>query len=312
MGESMIAFVLSGGGPRGALQAGALQVLFEKGIRPDMLVGTSAGAINAAYLACDPTPDGVYRLADVWRHITKDHVYGGGLLTCLRHLATHRDSFYCNDRLKAFLESHAPTKARLFKELAVRLYIVATDLLSGYPYIFGDDPEDPLLDAMMASSAMPPALPPWSYRGRVLVDGSVAANLPVGVAIEKGATEIYALDTQGEMTARRVRPNLWQVASWSIDTLVHQQVARDMAIGAAHPAVIIHHLVLLAKRQVAFDDFSQGAALIQEGREAALAQSANWQTSDAASSTPTIPAGQRGMRDLRRRLATSMVRAVRQ
>ena len=271
----MVAFVLSGGGPRGALQAGALQVLLERGIQPDMLVGTSAGAINAAYLACDPTLAGAYRLAEIWRHLTKEQIYPGGLLKAIWHVLTHRDSIYCNDRLRSFLESHAPSGARLFRDLAVRLYIVATDLLSGNPYVFGE-PDEPLIDAMMASSALPPALPPWPYRGRVLVDGAVAANLPVGVAIEKGATEIYALETLGNSPPRRLRPNLWEIALWSIDALVHQQVDRDMMLCAAHPEVTLHRIVLATRRRLAFDDFSQAAALIAEGREAATAYLDAW------------------------------------
>ena len=149
----MIAFVLSGGGPRGALQAGALQVLLEKGIRPDILVGTSAGAVNAAYLAADPTPAAAYRLGDVWRRLTKEQLFGGGVLQAAWHLLTHRDSLYCNDRLRSYFETHSPTRERFFRGLAVRLYIVATDLLTRRPYVFGEDRDEPLLDALMASSA---------------------------------------------------------------------------------------------------------------------------------------------------------------
>ena len=70
----MIAFVLSGGGNLGALQVGALLVLMAEGIYPDMLVGTSAGAVNAAFLASDPTLEGVERLAEIWKRIKKDNI----------------------------------------------------------------------------------------------------------------------------------------------------------------------------------------------------------------------------------------------
>ena len=76
----MLAFVLSGGGNRGALEVGALRVLVERGIRPEMLVGTSAGAVNAAMVASDPTLEGMQRLVNAWREVTKYDVYPGNHL----------------------------------------------------------------------------------------------------------------------------------------------------------------------------------------------------------------------------------------
>jgi len=151
----MIAFVLSGGGNRGALQVGALQVLLETGIRPDMLVGTSAGAINAAFLATDPTPAGASRLGEIWQQVTKENAYPGGPLRVIWHLLTHRDSLYPHENLKAFVEAHTPPGARSFRQSAVPLYIVATDLRNGSLYIFGEDAEDTIVDAIMASTAVP-------------------------------------------------------------------------------------------------------------------------------------------------------------
>jgi NTE family protein len=272
----MIAFVLSGGGNRGALQVGALQVLLEAGIRPELLVGTSAGAINAAFLATDPTPVGARRLADLWQRVTRHEVYPGGPLRAAWHLLTRRDSLYPNGNFKAFLEAHIPPRMRFFHQLVVPVYITATDLRSGRLYLFGEDPEEPILDAIMASAAIPPIFPPWSYRGCVLVDGGVAANLPVGVAVEKGATEIYALDVWREKPPDQGRWNVWQIAVWSIGALMRQQWDRDLALCAVHPEVTLHHLPLYTERRLAFDDFSQAAELIAAGRSAAEAYLTTW------------------------------------
>jgi len=265
----MIAFALSGGGNRGTLQVGALQVLLEKGVRPDILVGTSAGAINAAFLAADPTPAGAYRLGELWQQVTKEQVYPGGPLRVIWHLLTHRDSLYPNENLRAFVEAQMPAGVRFFHQLAIPLYIVATDLRNGEPYIFGDNPEEPIVDAIMASTAIPPFLPPWSYRGRLLVDGGVAANLPIGVAVEKGATEIYALDIQGDKPPEKRRWTVLEIATWSINALMHQQWDRDLTICAVHPEVTLHHLPLRTERRLAFSDFSHSAELIAEGRQVA-------------------------------------------
>ena len=301
----MIAFVLSGGGPRGALQAGALQVLLERGIRPDLLVGTSAGAINAAYLGIDPTPGGAQHLGELWQRLTKEHVYPGGILRAAWNLLSRRNSLYGNESLKAFLQAHAPAHTRLLRELAVRVYVVATDLLSGRPYVFGDSPDDPLIDALMASAAIPPAFPPWSYAGRLLVDGGVAANLPLGVAIDKGATEIYALETKMDETPRQRRPSIVDVATWSIDALLRQQGERDLLLCAAHPEVTFHHLLLAPSQRLGGDDFSRATTLIAEGRAAAnIYLEANQRRAGAHG-------WQEQVQRVRRRLSTSLAGKVR-
>lgn len=272
----MIAFVLGGGGNRGALQVGALQALLEAGIRPEMLVGASAGAVNATFLAGDPTPAGVRRLGDIWQQVTKEDVYPGGPLRVIWHLLTHRDSLYPSDNFRAFLEANAPPGVRFFYQVAAPLYIVAADLATGRPFIFGNEIEEQVLDAVMASVAVPPLHPPWRHRGRLLVDGGVAANLPVGVAVEKGATEVYALEVWGGQPPRKAHWNLWETAIWSIGALMRQQWERDLALVAAHPEVTLHHLPLYTERPLRFDDFSQAAELIAEGREAAAAYLAAW------------------------------------
>ena len=267
----MIAFVLSGGGNRGALQVGALQVLLEAGIRPEMLVGTSAGALNAAFLAVDPTPAGAHRLGEIWEQVTKEDVYPGGPSRVAWHLATHRDSLYSSENFASFLRTHTPEGVCFFRHLALPLYITAADLHSGRLYLFGEDPDESILEAILASSAIPPLFPPWPYRGSLLVDGGLAANLPVRVAVEKGATEIYALEACREAPPDRGNWNVWQVAACSINALVRQQWERDLALCAVHPEVTLCHLPLRSRHRLAFDDFGQAKALIAEGREAAKA-----------------------------------------
>ena len=289
----MIAFVLSGGGNRGALQVGALQVLLEAGIRPEMLVGASAGALNAAFLATDPTPAGARRLGEIWQQVTKEDVYPGGPLRVAWHLLTHRDSLYRSDNFRAFLEANVPSGVRSLRHLAVRLYIVATDLATGRLYLFGEDPEGSLLDAIMASTAIPPLLPPWPHGGRLLVDGGVAANLPVSVAVEKGATKVYALEIWGGQPPKNSHWNLWEITAWSIVALMRQQWERDLVLCATHPEVTLHHLPLYTERPLAFDDFSQAAELIAEGRAAAEAYLAAQSLPQAVSEIAPIPGWKR-------------------
>jgi len=267
----MLAFVLSGGGNRGALQVGALQVLLEAGVKPEMLVGTSAGAVNAAFLAADPTPARARVLAEVWQQMTKENIYPGGPLRVFWHLVRQRDSLYPGDHFRDFLETNASSGMRFFYQLAIPLYIVTTELSTGRPFLFGDDSEEAVLDAVMASISLPPLFAPWSYHDHRLIDGGVVANLPVNVAVEKGATEVYALEIENPEPPQRSHWNLWEIAVWSISALVRQQWERDLALCAAHPEVTLHYLPLYSKRHLAFDDFSHTTELIVEGRAVAKA-----------------------------------------
>ena len=267
--DSRIAFVLSGGGNLGALQVGALQVLLEAGIRPRLLAGTSAGAINAACLATDPTPAGGRRLADIWRRVRKGDIFPGGPLQMGWHLLRHGASLCSSDRLRSFLESHVPTSGPLFRYLAAPLYIAATDLLGGSLYLFGLRPDESVIDGLVASTAIPFVFPPVRYRGRLLADGSLAANLPVGTAIKMGATEIWALDVQGDEPPAGPPRSLREVWLRATSALIRQQLERDLVLCAAHPEVRLRYLPLRTSRGLTFDDFGQTERLIAEGRKLA-------------------------------------------
>lgn len=114
----MVAFVLSGGGNRGALQVGALQALFECGIVPDILVGTSADAVNAAYIATKPTLEGTQELAEIWQRLTKEDVCPGNRLTILWRIIARRDSLFPNANFLRFIELHASSGVERFHRKA--------------------------------------------------------------------------------------------------------------------------------------------------------------------------------------------------
>lgn len=265
----MLAFVLSGGGNRGALEVGALQVLFEHGIRPQMLVGTSAGAMNAAYVAANPTLEGVQKLAELWLKIAKEDVYPGNHLTMAWRLLTGQDSLFPNKNLKRFVEAHMPPGIRRFLDIRnVKLYVVATNLNTGQIQVFGDDPSTPLLDALMASGALPPYFPPWSYEGWQYIDGAAVANLPLGVALDRGATEIYAIHVAGSERREPYIRGLRSIASQSLAAMLSQQLERELERAAARADVTVHYIKLEAFQDLPFWDFDHAAEMIEEGRRA--------------------------------------------
>ena len=263
----MLAFVLSGGGNRGALDVGALRVLVERGIRPEMLVGTSAGAVNAAMVASDPTLEGVQRLVNAWREITKYDVYPGNHLTAMLRSLLRQDGMFPNRRLCRFIRAHLPAGVRTFADVqGARLYVTAVELGSGELRIFGDDPADQLLDAIMASTALPPYLPPWRCDGLLYMDGGAAACLPLSAALERGATEVYALDLTYTGCPRAsihgVIPILFQAA----DIMVHQLRQRDLAEARQQLGAKLHYVSLALDKNLSPFDFRHTGELIEEGR----------------------------------------------
>ena len=128
-GARVDAFVLGGGGNLGAVQVGMLAALFDHGVRPDLIVGTSAGALNGAAIAFDPTPRGVERLATMWCALDGHTVFTGGTLAMLRALVRHGMALGHNHGLRRLLEEIAP--GARFEDAAVPLHVVATSLTSG-------------------------------------------------------------------------------------------------------------------------------------------------------------------------------------
>jgi NTE family protein len=267
----MVGFVLSGGGNIGALQAGALQVLLREGIRPQLLVGTSVGSINSTFLATNPTLDGALQLGEIWKGIVKEDIYPGNPVRAAWHLATHLDSMFTRQHFIDFIQKHIPNGIHSFGQLGVELYIVATDLITGSRFLFGEDPTEHIVDAILASTAIPPIFPPWFYRGRVLVDGGISDNLPIRVAVQKGASEIYALDIIKPGPEDDGHWNVMEVVTQSIKDLVDQQRDRDLSMFSTYDGVTLHYMPLYAPRHFAFDDFSHASELIEHGRKLAEA-----------------------------------------
>ncbi len=263
----VIAFVLSGGGNRGAMQVGALRALLERGIEPQMLVGTSAGALNAAYLAAHPGLSGVVRLAEIWAEVAGANVYPGGRLRALWHLMRGRESLYSNANLRRFLETHTPAGVRRFGDIrGMQLYIVAARLGTGELRLFGDDPDELILDALMSSTAIPPLWPPWRCQdGELCIDGGVVADLPVSVALEKGAREIYALHTTTGPEEPPAPDNAWAIGQQAITAMLRRQQEIELQWVARQQGVRLHYIQLVSPWELPFWDFSHAAALIEAG-----------------------------------------------
>jgi NTE family protein len=183
------AFVLGGGGNRGAVQVGALRVLLAAGVRPDLLVGASVGAINAVAIAGDPTPAGVERLAATWKAMRDDSIFPHHHYVEWRFIQ-HRESVFPSSALRRVIEDFLTY--RLLEDAAVPVEVVASCLDSGRERWMSTGPA---VDALLASAAIPGIFPPVEVDGEVLIDGGVLNDVPVSRAFERGADRVFALLT---------------------------------------------------------------------------------------------------------------------
>lgn len=199
-----VAFVLSGGGPLGALQVGATRALSEHGIRPDLVAGTSVGALNATFIAFDPTPAGVEGLEQLWLGLRDTDLFPGGRFKASwARMLVKGNRVFDNSGLRRLVTERLPD-AR-FEDARIPLAIVATDLETGAEKVFSSGP---ILEPLLASTAMPGIFPPVMIDGREYTDGGVADNVPIGPAVSMGARTIYVMNSTSHSHQRRplVRP----------------------------------------------------------------------------------------------------------
>ena len=185
------AFVLSGGASLGAIQVGMLEALYERGIEPDLIVGTSVGALTGAFIASRPqTIDTARELGEVWRGLSRGQVFPLNPLTGALGFFGARSHLVPDSGLRRLIREHVVVER--LEETAVPLHVIATDLMRGEEVRLS---EGPLEDAVMASAAIPGVLPAVEWGGRALIDGGVTNNAPLSHALELGAEEIYVLPT---------------------------------------------------------------------------------------------------------------------
>jgi NTE family protein len=184
-----VAFVLGGGGVRGAVHVGMIQALLEAGVRPDLVVGTSIGAINGAALAADPTAAVVERMTELWSSPVAASVYGEPWYRQVGHLARSRTHVFDPDKLRG-LVVRTLAGHRTFAELEVPLVVAAACIERAAEHWFD---HGPLVDAIAASASVPGALPPTEIDGLHYVDGGIVNSIPLGEAVRRGASTVYVL-----------------------------------------------------------------------------------------------------------------------
>jgi len=204
-----VAFVLPGGGSAGAVQVGILHSLVAAGIFPDLLVGCSVGALNAAFFALDPTLAQVDRLAELWAVLSTKAVFGGDRHRALVRLIRRRDHVWSPGPLRQLIRQCCPIDD--LAELTVAMQVVTTDLDLGVSRWWSHGPAQ---EVLYASACLPGLLPPALLDGHRHVDGGVLEPVPVRRAVDLDAQTVYVL---GDAMGPDDEPN---VAMSALDVLV--------------------------------------------------------------------------------------------
>jgi NTE family protein len=183
------AFVLGGGGRWGAVEVGMLKALGEAGIGADIVLGTSIGAFNGSMIADDPGPGGVDRLREFWDEVSGADLFRGGLFDRVKNVATWKAAIHETDEIRAILEHlHGPDKR--IEDLATPFQCVAASIERAAEHWFTTGS---VVDAVLASSAVPALFPPVEIDGEHFYDGGLVNSVPLTRAVELGAEVVYVL-----------------------------------------------------------------------------------------------------------------------
>jgi NTE family protein len=234
-GRGGTAFVLGGGGVLGAAEVGMLQALSERDVRPDLVVGTSVGAINGALVAADPGPSAAVRLRAVWEELASRRIFAGSVLGRMGTLVRTRTHVHPPEPLRDLLEEHLPVQT--FADLRIPFQCVAASIERAAERWFTDGA---LVDAVLASCAVPGLLPPVELDGEHYLDGGLVHSVPVGRAVALGADTIYVLHVGRIDRPLRPPTRPWEVATVAFEIARRHRFAADLA--ALPPGVMVHVL----------------------------------------------------------------------
>ncbi|HSP08905.1 MAG TPA: patatin-like phospholipase family protein [Candidatus Dormibacteraeota bacterium] len=256
-----LAVVLGGGATAGAFEVGVIDVLARRGIVPDLLVGTSIGAVNAAFWALNPDSDAGERLLELWLGSNRSIMFPDGPLPMVGRLLQRKGHLTTQQGLDRLLRRSLPETATI-ESCKVPLAIVAADADHGRRVVLRTGR---LIPAVLASSAIPGLWPPMEVAGQRLVDGGVVANCDVEAAVEAGMTDVLVVDVMGD-GLHRPAMDVGEVLERSIAALARRQTELGvLAFGRAARIAVLRPILAFRPR---FGDFSLTRPLFNAGQEA--------------------------------------------
>lgn len=202
-----------------------LRALFEHGVVPDLVVGTSVGALNGLVVAADPTPASVDRLMELWRGVSESNeVYADPAWKQVRRAVRTRTHLHDVEPLRTRLEEEFGELS--FEDLPVRFECCAASIERSTEHWFSTGPVVP---AVLASAAVPGLLPPAEVGGEHFLDGGIVNSIPLSRAVALGARRIYVL--QVGRVERPLKPPKWpwEVLRVSFEITRRHRFVRELA-----------------------------------------------------------------------------------
>ena len=262
---SPTAFVLSGGASLGAVQVGMLRALYERGIKPDLIVATSVGAINGAFIASRAQTIGTAdELGEIWRQVRRGQVFPLNPLSGLLGFLGTRAHLVPDSGLRRLVAQHL--ESELLEDLPRPLHVVTVDVVTGEEVLLSSGP---LAAAVLASAAIPAVLPPVAWGSRQLMDGGVANNTPISHAIELGAREIYVLPTGHACALARPPGSALGMALHALGLLTHRRLIADIELHRHDAKLVV--LPPPCPLSIAPIDFAHATELIERASHGARA-----------------------------------------
>ncbi len=230
--------------------------LAEADVVPDLIVGTSVGAVNGGWIASRPDVEGIRALASLWRSLTRRDVFPTRPTTGLLGFLGRRRNLVPSSGLRSLVEHHIGFER--LEHAPIPLHVVATDVLSGDDVLLSSGDA---VDAILASAAIPGVFPPVSVEGRDLIDGGVVNNTPLSHAVTLGAETIWVLPTGYSCALPEAPRGALAMALHGLALTVNQRLAievqhyeRSVDLRVIPPPCMI---------RVSPADFSQSADLIE-------------------------------------------------
>jgi len=266
--DGAMAFALGAGGARGALQVGALRALLEAGIEPDLLVGTSIGAVNATYLAVHGfTARGLDGLEEAWREVATANLLPSNYLCLTIRTLLHRSETDIQDRIRDFCVNHGVDPSLRFGQIEdLRLILVAADLRTGRAVLYGTEPSQPVLEGVLASTALPPWVGPLKQDSGLLIDGGAVSMVPIEPALSQGASGIVALDLTDPRLLDGAMGSLGSFLAQLTNTVEQRQIYVETRLAAAQD-VPVYQVRLLPESPTAVWEFPRAEPLFERGHE---------------------------------------------
>ncbi|MEE8158473.1 MAG: patatin-like phospholipase family protein [Dehalococcoidia bacterium] len=256
--ETELAFVLSGGGSLGSVQVGCLESLIQNRIFPDLIVGTSVGALNGVWLAKNVTLEGVTKLKELWLSLGPHGPFRESRIRVLMRLLLGRKYLYANETLRKLVCQYVGDTN--FDDLQVPIMVIATEMETGKPEVFSQGKLEP---AVLASTAIPGVFPSVKIGNVEYIDGAMMSNCGLKPAWDHGARRMVVIETPHILPDRGygVLKPLVHALSVSLRSLCHLEVelfSQKCSVVVLEPEVSMQTL--------AFNDFSRSEVLMEMGK----------------------------------------------